>query len=118
MIDIPKDVLDWLTGVFRNCNRAATSKMTTVPHAHEPWIDFAIIENLQQVSSMFSFDSGWLVNIDTHWLGSAPLWPEMMPRWEIAGHETGVIGNCGKVGQFLSCISLIVAIRFLGVRIL
>lgn len=84
MIQLPYDVIDWLKGVFRRCNIEAASKLTLVPNCHEPWIDFAIIENLQRVSAPYRFKSDWLVNIDTHWLGSAPMWPEDYPRWEIA----------------------------------
>lgn len=84
MIQLPKDVTDWLTSVFRTCNTEAASKLTLVPNSHEPWIDFAIIENLQRVSAPYRFKSDWLVSIDTHWLGSAPMWPEDFPRWEIA----------------------------------
>src|SRR5262249_31716250 len=63
-----------------NTNSSAASKLTTVPNSHEPWIDFAIIESLQRVSVPFKFVSDWTVSIDTHWLGSAPLWH----KWEIA----------------------------------
>ena len=84
MIQLPQDVTNWLTSVFRTCNVEAASKLTLVPNSHEPWIDFAIIENLQRVSAPYRFKSDWLVSIDTHWLGSAPLWPEEFPRWEIA----------------------------------
>lgn len=74
MIPLPKDVIDWLTGVFSNTNSSAASKLTLVPNSHEPWIDFAVIESLQRVSVPFTFKSDWTVSIDTHWLGSAPLW--------------------------------------------
>jgi len=84
MIELPEDVTAWLLTVFRTCNEEASSKLTCVPNAHEPWIDFAIIENLQRVSVPYRFKSEWLVSIDTHWLGSAPMWPEAWPRWEIA----------------------------------
>jgi hypothetical protein len=80
MIPLPKDVTDWLTGVFSNTNNSASSKLTLVPNSHEPWMDFAVIESLQRVSVPFTFKSDWTVNIDTHWLGSAPLWR----TWEIA----------------------------------
>src|SRR5689334_6507790 len=80
MIDIPKDVADWLTGVFGRCNHEAAEKLSLVPNCHEPWIDFAIIENLQRVSSPYRFKSDWTVTINTHWLGHAPMWD----RWEIA----------------------------------
>jgi hypothetical protein len=84
MIHLPDDVVAWLMGVFRTCNAEASSKLTRVPNAHEPWIDFAVIENLQRVSVPFRFRSEWIVSIDTHWLGSAPMWPDARPRWEIA----------------------------------
>jgi hypothetical protein len=80
MIALPNDVQKWLTYVFRHCNHEAASKLSLVPNAHEPWIDFAIIENLQRVSSPYKFKSDWLVSITTHWLGYAPMWD----RWEIA----------------------------------
>jgi hypothetical protein len=84
MINLPEDVTSWLMGVFRTCNAEASEKLSRVPNAHEPWIDFAVIENLQRASAPYRFESDWLVSIDTHWLGSAPMWPEAFPRWEIA----------------------------------
>lgn len=84
MIALPQDVMDWLTGVFRKCNVEASSKLSLVPNGREEWLDFAVIENLQRVSAPYRFKSEWIVNIDTHWLGSAPLWPEDFARWEIA----------------------------------
>src|SRR5437867_3658480 len=80
MIPLPKDVTEWLTGVFSNTNSIAASKLTLVPNSHEPWMDFAVIESLQRMSVPFTFKSDWIVSIDTHWLGSAPLWR----NWEIA----------------------------------
>jgi hypothetical protein len=85
MIALPKDVADWLTGVFATCNAAASSKLTLVPNGHEPWLDFAVIENLQRVSVPYRFKSDWLVSLDTHWLGSAPMWH----KWEIA--DIGIV---------------------------
>jgi len=99
MISLPEDVTEWLRGVFSTCNREASSKLSLVPNAHEPWIDFAIIENLQRVSTPFCFKSDWLVNIDTHWLGSAPLWPDEIPRWEIA--DVGFLVMFRTAGQLI-----------------
>lgn len=80
MIPLPHDVKEWLREVFSNANTAAASKLTLIPNSHEPWMDFAVIESLQRVSVPFVFKSEWTVSIDTHWLGSAPLWR----NWEIA----------------------------------
>lgn len=84
MIQLPPDVVEWLTAIFRTSNESASSKLTLNPNAHEPWLDFAVIEKLQRVSVPFRFKSDWLVSIDTHWLGNAPLWPEDLRRWEVA----------------------------------
>ena len=85
MIQLPKDVSDWLTGVFLTCNHEASSKLTLVPNGHEPWLDFAIIETFNGFPFRFaSSPIGSSTSTRTHWLGNAPLWPEFDRRWEIA----------------------------------
>lgn len=80
MIRLPKEVVDWIRNVFAIAGRNAASKLAANPNAHEPWIDFSIIETLQKFSTPYRVADGWNVLLDTHWLGGYP----MYRRWEIA----------------------------------
>jgi len=95
MIPIPGEVVDWLKGVFRRCNEQASLKLTRIPNTHEEWLDYSVIENLTQVAVPVRFSGDWTVEINTHFLGSSPLYG----RWEIA--DIGIIVVFSTAGRLV-----------------
>jgi len=93
MLNIPPEVSRYLKSLFRKCNRQAALKLTRIPNVHEEWLDFAIIEQLTQVSVPVRFHGDWTVTINAHWLGSAPL--EFFHKWEIADIGLLVVFSSG-----------------------
>lgn len=78
--EVPRDVLDWIRSVFKACNTAATQKLANNPNIQEEFLDLSIIDELSSHSSPTHFDSGWTVEIETHYIGGLHhYW-----RWEIA----------------------------------
>lgn len=78
--EVPRDVLDWIRFVFKACNTAATQKLANNPNIQEEFLDLSIIDELSSHSSPTCFDSGWSVEIETHYIGGlSHYW-----RWEIA----------------------------------
>jgi hypothetical protein len=70
MIDnIPQDVLDWLRTVFAECNKRITEKLSANPNIPEESLDLTWIEHLTHFSATRLLPSGWLVRIETHYLG-------------------------------------------------
>jgi hypothetical protein len=92
MIRIPPEVTAWIRGVFELAGQNAASKLVMNPNAHEPWIDFSIIETLQRFSSPYMVTEGWNVHLDTHWLGGYPLYE----RWEVADFGVLVLFATGS----------------------
>lgn len=60
--------------------------MTRNPNVHEETLDHRLISELGEYATPHSFSGGWMVNIETHWLGNFPLYYEIGHRrgWEIA----------------------------------
>lgn len=86
-VPIPPDVSTWLLGVFGDCNRRVSTIVTNVPTTHETPLDMSFIQSFLDVSAPHRFDSGWTVQISTHYLGGGRHWAEFddWPRkWEIA----------------------------------
>ncbi len=68
-INLPNDVVDFLRRVFLKANLRVTRKMSRMPSIHEPALDFSLIEALSRYAAPIRFGSGWLVKLDTHYLG-------------------------------------------------
>ena len=79
-IEIPKDVKEYITKVFKECNDAVTSKLSTFPPTWETSLDLSAIEHFSNYSAPIKLESNWLVRIDTHYLGGMRHWR----NWEIA----------------------------------
>lgn len=82
---IPPEVIDWIREVFGSVNIRVSAKLSTFPTTHETSLDMSFIEEVSQHSAPVAFSSGWLVRLETHFLGGGRYWG----RWEIA--DIGVL---------------------------
>jgi hypothetical protein len=78
--DLPDQIVSWVRSVFAACNTRTTEKLSMSPNAPEESLDLTWIEHLSRFSSPLTLDSGWLVKIETHYLGGM----RHFRRWEIA----------------------------------
>jgi hypothetical protein len=77
---IPEDVRKFVKDVFSLCNVEATKNLSNNPNAPEQYLDLSVINVLASHSSPVRLASGWLVRIETHYLGSL----RHYRNWEIA----------------------------------
>lgn len=92
---IPAEVKQWIKSVFAEVNRRTSNKLTRIPTIHETSLDLTVIEQISQFASPFRFVGGWLVSIDTHYLGGGRHFGE----WEIADLGVLVIFRKGRIVQ-------------------
>lgn len=89
---IPAEVIDWIRAVFSAVNRRISTKLTRFPTTHETSLDISFIEEVSQHSAPVQFSSGWLLRLETHYLGGGRYWG----KWEIA--DIGVLIVFRKAG--------------------
>ncbi len=77
---IDNEVKNWVRKIFRSANRAVTNKQSRIPTLHETFYDLSLIESISNASAPTLLRNGWSVSIETHFLGSFP----MFRKWEIA----------------------------------
>jgi hypothetical protein len=82
---IPLEIVDWIRDVFAAVNGRVSAKLTAFPTTHETSLDMSFIEEVSEHSAPVRFSSGWLVRLETHFLGGGRYWG----RWEIA--DIGVL---------------------------
>ncbi len=95
MILIPEEVQQWLRNVFQGCNHQATAKLDNNPFVYEEHLDISVVEILQQHSSPVAFNSGWTVQIQTHFLGKY----RMYRNFEVA--DIGLLLIFSSGGRFV-----------------
>ena len=78
--NIPLDAVDFLRHVFAECNARISEKLSANPNLPEESLDLTWIEHLTHFSSPVRLPSGWLVRIETHYLGGM----RHFARFEIA----------------------------------
>jgi hypothetical protein len=101
-IPIPPDVRDWLHRVFVGCNGRVSQTITQVPTIHEVPLDMTFIQHFLGVSAPRRFQSGWTVEINTHYLGGGrhyAEWDDFPRRWEIA--DIGLLVIFREAGKVL-----------------
>jgi hypothetical protein len=84
-VNIPSEVLAWIKTVFLECNIRITTKLWNIPNTPEESLDMTWIEHLTQYSSPIVLDSGWIIRLETHYLGGL----RHFYTWEIA--DIGVL---------------------------
>ena len=84
-IHLPADVIAFLRSVFSDANLRVTRKISRMPSIHETALDLSFIEVLSNYTAPIRLGSGWLVRIDTHYLGGG----RHFGSWEVA--DIGVI---------------------------
>jgi hypothetical protein len=82
---LPLEVINWIRDVFASVNRRVSSKLTAFSTTHETSLDMSFIEEVSEHSAPVKFSSGWLVRLETHFLGGGRYWG----KWEIA--DIGVL---------------------------
>lgn len=93
LADIPGDVRDWIRSVFKECNTAATQKLANNPNVPEEHLDHSLIDVLTGYSDPVRFDSGWTVELETHYIGGLG----HFYRREIA--DLGIMLFAGEAGS-------------------
>lgn len=71
--------------MFATVNSRVSAKLSAFPTTHETSLDMSFIEEVSQHSAPVTFSSGWLVRLETHFLGGGRYWG----HWEIA--DIGVL---------------------------
>lgn len=94
-IQLPADVVDFLREVFSEANLRVTTKISQMPSTHETDLDFSLIEVLSCYAAPILLGSGWLVRIDTHYLGSG----RHLGSWEVA--DLGIIIQFRQAGRLM-----------------
>lgn len=89
---IPPEVVIWIRDVFSAVNRRVSTKLTRFPTTHETSLDLSLIEEVSEHSAPVRFTSGWLVHLETHYLGGGRYWG----KWEIA--DIGILIVFRKAG--------------------
>ncbi len=94
-INLPDDVVNYLRHVFSRANLRVTRMMSRMPSTHESALDLSLIEALSNRAAPIRFGSGWLVKIDTHYLGGG----RHFGSWEVA--DVGIIVTFRQAGTLV-----------------
>ena len=94
-IYLPTDVVEFLHNVFSKANLRVTRKISRMPSTHETALDHSLIEALSHYTAPIRLGSGWLVRIDTHYLGGG----SHFGSWEVA--DVGIIVQFRQVGRLI-----------------
>ena len=92
---IPADVRAFIHDSFARCNARISSRLTRLPTLHETYLDMCFIDSLSDVAAPHITPTGYVVDIDVHFLGQGRHWA----TWEIA--DLGVIVNYRQHGHLL-----------------
>lgn len=92
---VPSDVLERLTHIFGDCNDKVTGVLSRIPTVHEEALDQQLIGFLAQLGPISTPTSGWMISIETHFLGGG----RHFKRWEIA--DIGVIISFRRGAQVI-----------------
>jgi hypothetical protein len=68
-MNVPKDVLDFVRGVFSEVNTAIVEAIHRVPAIQEPSLDQQLIGRLATYSEERAFNSGWSISLEAHFIG-------------------------------------------------
>lgn len=77
---LPQDVVEFIDKAFRRCNTRVANRLSRLPTIHETYLDLCVIETLADVATPHITPSGYIVDIDVHFLGQGRHWGS----WEIA----------------------------------
>ena len=77
---IPEDIVDWFRDIFSASNRRISERIQNSPNTPEQHLDLTFIEHLLEYSTPHVFKSGWVIRIDTHFIGGLG----QFYSWEIA----------------------------------
>jgi hypothetical protein len=69
MTELPADVVEAVRDVFVACNASSTATLTMAPNVQEEWLDHVWIGEVTRFAAPRVVDSGWVVRLDTHYLG-------------------------------------------------
>ena len=92
---IPADVRAFVHASFARCNARISSRLTRLPTLHETYLDMCFIDTLSDVAAPHITPTGYIVDIDVHFLGQGRHWAS----WEVA--DLGVIVNYRQHGRLL-----------------
>ena len=84
--EVPVAVLTLLRQTFAACNDRVSGTLSRIPTTHEDALDQQLIAHLTEVAPIVEPTSGWIIGIETHFLGGGH---HFLNRWEIA--DVGVI---------------------------
>ena len=79
-VSLPMPVREHIRAVFDHAGAEASSRMERAPNTHEESLDMALIDEIAKRGVPTGLPDGWIVRIDTHFLGGGRHWR----NWEIA----------------------------------
>ncbi len=82
---LPIEVIEWARAAFSECNRESTAAISQAPNLPEPALDQGWIASLAKYAVPRVVGPGWIVRIDTHFLGGG----HHFGSWEVA--DIGII---------------------------
>lgn len=92
---LPEDVVEFIGRVFAQCNARIASRLSYLPTLHETHLDLCFIETLSGVAAPHVTSSGYIIDVDVHYLGQGRHWES----WEVA--DLGFIVTYRRAGTLL-----------------
>jgi len=94
MIQVPKDVTDYIRKHFAKCNRNVSYDLSIHPAIHEESLDMNLIGYWSKNQAPVKLPSNWTVRVDAHFIGGG----RHFGTWEVADIGLMIIfRNKGKV---------------------
>jgi hypothetical protein len=94
-IELPRDVIDYIRGIFVTVNQTLCSRIERQPNVHEESLDLAFLDAVAAYSGPHRTESDTVVDIDLHFVGGG--WH--FERWEVA--DIGLIVNFRRLNNVL-----------------
>jgi len=92
-IELPRHVRNYVRSVFRLVNRRVARRICQFPTGHEEALDMTLIEAISEHGQETLLDDGWIIRIETHFLGGMRHWN----GWEVA--DIGVLAIFRRSGR-------------------
>lgn len=85
-VSIPSDVIELLLATFGSANSEVSETLSRQPMIREDSLDQGLISYLDRQSPVMAPTSGWIIDVETHFLGGGA---HYLGKWEIA--DIGVL---------------------------
>ncbi len=96
---LPEHVVAWVRDVFRSVNERVSFKVCRIPTGHEVELDATFVEEVSEHAYPVQLEGGWMVRLETHFLGGMRPYFYEERRWEIA--DIGVLVHFRERGRLV-----------------